>query len=318
MIIFNRPETTELVFNAVKKYQPEVLYLFSDGPRASRPQDVGLSIRAKEVVEKVDWECVVHRNYLLDNIGCGYGPSSAITWALENEDRIIVLEDDCVPTQAFFIFCEELLERYLHDDRIAGISGNNPYEEFHFPYSYIFSNYGHSWGWATWKRAWKEFDIEWKDFMSFMGIGGFINVFHSRKEGLFFNKMYQKLYEDKSIIEHAWDYQANYAFKKNGGLSIVPQKNLVTNIGIVGTHSGSIGMYHNRNSSIDFRISQHPDYVLPFNEYDAYHFYHHFYKYTMLHRRLNHWLMKQKLRLGKVMKYLKSNDIKGLRDYLGF
>lgn len=316
LIIFNRPDTTIQVLNAIRKHQPDKLYVFCDGPRAGSVADIKLSNQAKQIVENVDWPCKVSRKYLSENLGCGPGPATAISWALEQEDRIIILEDDCVPVQAFFEFCDELLERYLNDNRIAAISGNNPYEEIDLPASYVFSNYGHSWGWATWKRAWTGFDLHWKDLNDFVALGGFQCVFHSQREGKFFNRLFKSLSADSKLWTHAWDFQANYNFKKQGGLAIVPAKNLVTNIGLVGTHSRSLGLYHNRPADASYRISNHPQFVLPFLEYEQYHFYHHFFKHDRLLGRVRRFSVRALTRFRKISAYLGKRDMLGLLNYL--
>jgi len=276
LILFNRPDTTSVVFQAIRKARPDKLYIFADAPRTGNNTDVILCNEVKNIVSVVDWECNVHKFYSDKNLGCGPGPAAAITWAFENEDRLIILEDDCVPANSFFPFCNELLEKYKDDERIWTVSGNNYYEEIIIPYSYIFSNYGHSWGWATWKRCWNYFDIEMKQLSHFFEIGGFENVFSNKKEIKYFDNYYRRIMDNSKYNKHVWDSQANFAVKSNRGLSIVPAKNLVKNIGYQGTHSKTEGKFHNRATDENYSISTHPIFALPYIHYDKYSFKKHY------------------------------------------
>jgi hypothetical protein len=160
LIIFNRPESTKRVFAEIAKARPPKLLVIADGPRPDRPDDVKNCAAATAVIERVDWECEVLKNYSNANMGCGRRVSTGITWVFEHIEEAIILEDDCIPHPTFFPFCEELLEKYREDERVMQISGNN----FQFgckavPYSYFFSYQNiPCWGWATWRRAWRHFD----------------------------------------------------------------------------------------------------------------------------------------------------------------
>ncbi len=276
LIIFNRPDTTQEVFNAIRKARPPKLYVASDGARADRPDEVAKVNEARRIATEVDWDCELHTKFEEQNLGCGPGPKSGISWVFENEDRAIILEDDCIPAQSFFPYCDELLERYKDDERVWTISGDNFYEEVEMPYSYVFSNYGHSWGWATWKRCWEHFDPGMSGLTEFLSLGGFENVFVTRREGRYFNKLYAKFINSQTLNKHVWDFQANFVAKSNRGLSIVPSRNLVSNIGVYGTHSGSEGKYHNRVVDEEFRITTHPRFFIPFHKYETHSFMRHY------------------------------------------
>ena len=156
MIIgFNRPDTTRQVFDAVRVAQPSTLYFAVDGSRPSKEGEKEKVQQVRDIIKRVDWPCEVHTLFREENVGCGFGPAGAITWAFENEDRMIVLEDDCVPSQSFFRFCNEMLERYKDDTRINIVSGRSHWHgsKFFDKYDYLFTRYAHTWGWATWKRA---------------------------------------------------------------------------------------------------------------------------------------------------------------------
>lgn len=285
-IVFNRPDTTQKVFDAIKLAKPQKLYIAAEAPRIGNIEDKKNCAIVKEIVKQVDWECAVHYRFADSNQGCGNGVYNAISWAFENEDRLIVLEDDCVPSQPFFGFCNELLERYKYDTRIWVISGNQYYEEaITTPHSYFFSHYGHNWGWATWKRAWTELDMSMTKYPLIIEQDLFKAAFSTNKEAVFFQRNADKIYKNKELKPHTWDSQFGFAITSNGGLSIVPAKNLVSNIGHWGSHTKTKNRFHDRPVDENFKIISHPDFILRDNNYDIYHFEHHYnYKVPLLER----------------------------------
>lgn len=279
LIIFNRPDTTAQVFEAIRKAKPKKLYISADAPRANNENDKINCEKARKIVKGVDWECDVHYRFSENNLGCGYGVSTAISWAFENEDRLIILEDDCVPSLPFFTYCNHCLEKYLNDERVWVVSGRSHHEgsKYFKDKDYIFSHYGHTWGWATWRRCWEQFDIEMKSWNEFYKHGGFLNVFLSKKEGKYYNNFYKRLSADKDLASSTWDYQHVLGLHLNGGLSITPAKNLIHNIGSLGTHSNKQQACHMLQASKDFKIEKEPLFILANRDYDLMHFKSHIY-----------------------------------------
>jgi hypothetical protein len=286
-IVFNRPDTTQRVFNAIKKARPQKLFIAVDAPRSGNIDDEKNCAKVKEIVKQVDWECQTYCRFAETNQGCGNGVFNAISWAFENEDRLIVLEDDCVPSQPFFSYCHELLERYRNDTRIWIISGNQYYEEaVTTPHSYFFSHYGHNWGWATWKRAWSEMDMSMAKFPLIIEQDLYKAAFSTDKEAAFFQKNADKIYKNKELKPHTWDCQFGFTVTSNGGLSIIPAKNLVSNIGYWGSHTETKHRFHDRPVDENFKIISHPDFILRDNNYDIYHFEQHWNKKESISKRL--------------------------------
>lgn len=229
-LIFNRFDTTKQVFSVIKKVRPQKLYIASDGPRNSREEENEIvdSVR-KYVLYNIDWDCEVKTLFRDQNLGCGKAVSSAIDWFFENVEEGIILEDDCLPDESFFYFCEDLLNYYRDDKNIFMISGSNFFKNNEYKYSYYFSRNPYIWGWATWKRAWDNYSFEIKDFDEFKKcflddkILGF-----SKKLKSYWLQNFQKIL-NKTI--DTWDYQWSYSVIKNNGFCIVPQKNLVSNLG---------------------------------------------------------------------------------------
>lgn len=239
MVIFNRPETTRQVFEAIRVAKPSRLYIAADGPRNDKPGEAERCEECKQIVGEVDWDCEVKTLFRKQNLNCGRGPSSAFNWFFEHEEEGIILEDDCLPSQSFFWFCQELLERYRHDSRIMHIGGNNFLNGWQKDgdYSYYFSQSGHIWGWATWRRAWKKFDYDLSLYQKLKRKNYFSHFFLSQLEKLYRLRKFDKTVSGKLV--DWWDYQWDFARYIHSGLAIVPEDNLVKNIGFDGeaTHT---------------------------------------------------------------------------------
>lgn len=274
LIVFNRPDCTAISLNAIRNAKPKKLYISADGPREGNNSDRINCEKVQEIVKNIDWDCDAKYRFLDQNLGCGYGPSTAISWAFESEDQLIILEDDCVPSISFFDYCNHCLDKYFNDERIWIISGLSQHENSKYfnDQDYIFTHYGHTLGWATWKRCWNYFDLDMKKWPVFIKQGGFLNTFLSMEEGMFFNKLYSRLACDKNLNSHSWDFQHLLGIHTQGGISIVPSKNLIQNIGIIGTHSEKRQKYHALMASEGFKIEKEPPFVLVNREYDLMHF----------------------------------------------
>ncbi len=228
--MFNRPQKTQRVFDEIKKARPQKLFVVADGPRNETDKLKCEAVR-NIIEQQVNWPCQVLKNYAEHNLGCKIRISSGITWVFQNVEEAIFLEDDCVPDQSFFPFCQELLEKYRNDSRIMSISGYNMAlrdNRFKCQSSYYFSNIGLILGWASWRRAWQYYDVNinwWPDI---------------KKSGLL-----HKVLKNPPVVNHyehlfdqyhqqtvdSWDSQWFLTRWWKRGLSIVPKTNLVTNIG---------------------------------------------------------------------------------------
>lgn len=271
LIAFNRPDTTRIIFNKIRDTKPLKLYVAVDGPRRNKEGEDILVNEVRNIVKNIDWECEFHFLFRDQNLGCGIGVSSAISWAFETTEKLIIIEDDCLPAMSFFSYCNILLEKYKDDARICMISGNNYTENFNnTDDSYFFSLYGHIWGWATWKRCWDKFDYDMKDWQSFKNTNQICNIFREKKEQQYFITFYQNFLTKKE--KGTWDYQWFYCRIKENGLSIVPSQNLVTNIGVQGVHTGKESEAHFFQVNEDFEIKDDPQFVLCNAYYDKRHF----------------------------------------------
>ncbi len=271
-VTFNRPDTTRVVFDVIRQAKPKKLYISSDGPRQERYEEDCPKVAAcRQLASEVDWDCIVETRFLEKNQGCGPGVSGAISWAFENEDRLIILEDDCVPSLSFFSFCNEMLSKYADDTRIMNISGTRWSEEYPIEgCDYFYTRYANIWGWATWKRAWQLYDYNMSDYPLFKE-KKILNMAEEDNAPLIkrWTYLFDHIYHQEK--KHTWDYQWQYAVYKYNGLSINSVKNLVTNIGLDGMHNTNNDYYHNRQRydiSAPFRA---PAFPYPEYGFDTYH-----------------------------------------------
>lgn len=231
LIIFNRPDTTKQVIAEIAKVKPSKLYVIADGPREGHPEDVEKCSAAREVIEGVDWKCEVTKNYSDVNLGCGKRPATGISWVFEHVEEAIILEDDCVPHPTFFRFCEELLEIYRHDERIMMIGGrSNLYDQERTQYSYYFSRFSSCWGWSTWRRAWRHHDMEINLWPSLRDTSWLLDILSDPVEIEFWRNIFDKAYTGAGNADY-WDFQWAFTCWAHNGLTILPTKELVSNIG---------------------------------------------------------------------------------------
>ena len=223
------------------------LFIAADGPRQNNQRDAEGCRLTREIVSNIDWPCEVKTLFRDTNLGCKYAVSSAFDWFFNNTEEGIILEDDDLPDQSFFPFCEELLEKYRNDTRIMHISGNNfqhKNKDFKCNDSYYFSNISHIWGWATWRRAWKYYNVELEEWPEMRERKKLNNIFNNNAVTFMWAKTFQKYY-DKKI--NSYDGQWVFACLHHNGLCINPAVNLVSNIGF-----GNNATHTNESSNDEF------------------------------------------------------------------
>ena len=240
---FNRLDTTKKVFEKIREARPTKLYLISD---CAREHIAGEQKRVEEVrtyMEKhIDWNCEVKKNYAEVNMGCGKRIYSGISWVMEQEEEVIILEDDCVPDITFFRYCQEMLKNYRNDDIIMMISGNNPISNYyHSNQDYFFSKIPFVWGWATWRRAWNLYDFNLKSFPTAKSMPIWRDIFPLRAYWVY-------MAEFEALYRHTfntWGYQLMYATIYHDMLAVVPAQTHVFNIGFdeEATHTKNMPEY---------------------------------------------------------------------------
>ena len=228
LLMFNRPDLTAEVFEAIRAARPRQLLIVADGPRPSRPTDEPLCAAAREVVADIDWPCDVLRKYADENLGCGPNVSQGIDWVFSNVEEALILEDDCVPDLTLYPFCAELLDRYRDDARVMHIAGTNyrAPRAAYLGYSYGFNSIGPITGWATWRRAWREYDYLMPTWPEFRDTGMMRGLPGGR-----WRSILRREWDRAHRGEATWDHQWHYTVMSRHGLAVSPAVNLVTNIG---------------------------------------------------------------------------------------
>ena len=270
MLFFNRPDYFKQVFDEVKKARPSRLFLYQDGPRGEKDLPGIEACRAIVNDEQIDWECEVHRNYQEKNQGCDPSGYLSHKWAFSLADKCIVLEDDVVPSQSFFPFCKEMLDRYEHNDCITMIAGFNTDEITpDVPYDYFFTSVFSIWGWASWRRVIDKWDSTYSFLDDKFNMQQLKALVKQRKYRNDFIKMcYAHRANGKPYFESI--FWSTMLF--NNGLAIMPTKNLINNLGLSAdsTHfSGSLKttpqgyrrIFIMKRYELDFPL-KHPKYFI--------------------------------------------------------
>ncbi|MEI7646158.1 MAG: hypothetical protein WCJ55_17965 [Chloroflexales bacterium] len=228
LLIYRRPAETALVRAALRAARPSHLMIVADGPRAGCPGDPEAVAAARAAAEAIDWPCQITRIYADSNMGLRNRVESGITTAFQLVERAIIIEDDCVPAPSFFPFCAELLERYADDSRVMAISGDDFQGGRPTPASYRFSRYPHCWGWATWRRAWRHYDGPMANWPTLRTSGWLAQYLGSRHAARYWRRVFDQVYAGQV---DSWAYRWTYSCWRRNGLTALPARNLVSNIG---------------------------------------------------------------------------------------
>lgn len=229
LIIFNRPELTRKVLEKIREVRPKKLYVISDGPRADKPLDAELVLACRRQIDEIDWDCEIVRDYADKNLGCRERVVTGLSKVFNQEDKAIILEDDCLPSISFFFFTETLLNRYADDARLGSIGGtlptgiSAPGDE-----SYFFSQYPMIWGWGTWSRVWKSYDaaiLKWPDLRKTRFLEGLLD---NPKAIAKWRWNFDSVYKNKI---DTWDHQFVFNVWTHNLLTVIPSRNLISNIG---------------------------------------------------------------------------------------
>ncbi|MBL4783976.1 MAG: hypothetical protein JKY49_00965 [Cohaesibacteraceae bacterium] len=229
-LIFRQPEITRRVFEQIRIARPKKLFISADGPRSEFPNDIKECEETRAVVSKIDWECEVKTRYLPKNVGLKNAVSSAIEWFFDHVEEGIILEYDCLPDPSFFKYCQTMLERYRHDTRIYSVSGNNIQADIRRgDGDYYYSRITGIWGWATWKRSWKTWRPNLEDYDKFRSHSVIRSIISDKTAQNFWIKSFDQVHN--GFNTSTWAFCLIYAQFIQGSYCIVPNQNLIKNIG---------------------------------------------------------------------------------------
>ena len=275
-LIFKRPDTTEKVFESIRQAKPKKLLVVADGARPDKPGEAEKCAETRAIIDRVDWDCEVLKNYSDINLGCKKRVSSGLDWVFSEVEEAIILEDDCLPHPSFFSYCENLLDYYRDDERIMAISGDNFQDgNQRTPYSYYFSKYNHCWGWATWRRAWKHWHFNPEKWIEFRDTGLIKFICDDSYEEKYWTQVFNTLFLEGK--PNTWDYSWTFACWSQSGLTALPNVNLVSNIGFGSGGTHTFGDSPLANMAVeDIGEITHPPFVVRHIEGDLYTFDYHY------------------------------------------
>ncbi|MBP7513344.1 MAG: nucleotide-diphospho-sugar transferase [Flavobacteriales bacterium] len=263
-IAFNRYDTALKVFEAIRQARPPRLYFACDGARNETEKAKCAQVRS--LVERVDWPCEVLTKFSDVNLGVKMGEATAMTWFWEHEEMGIVLEDDTLPVQSFFWYCEELLHHYKDDDRVWCIMGNNLMTEWEVKGSdsYYFSTHGYGayWGWAGWRRVWRKYDVDMKEWPAVKEAGIINGHFISKAEMAEAYGVFDNTY-DGNI--RSWDFQFDFGRIVERGVNIIPNVNMIRNVGFGAGGTNTVSENDVRNKDVLMEIGlplHHPRHMM--------------------------------------------------------
>lgn len=229
LLTFNRPKETFIVFSAIRDVKPQKLFISSDGYRINKPNEKNIVEKLRnDIISKIDWECEVRTLFNDSNLGCKLAVSKAISWFFDSVESGIILEDDCLPNPSFFYYCSELLDKFKDEEKVMSICGYNVLGTFKSNKSYTFSNHFFSWGWASWRRAWNQRELEFESFAKLKNENKLKNIFPNR----IYLSIRKKKYNDciaKKV--NSWAIPWNITHQVKSAFTIIPKYNLIQNIG---------------------------------------------------------------------------------------
>ena len=272
-IIFNRPDRTARVFAEIAKARPARLLIVADGPRLDRPGESEECLAARSVVDQINWPCEVLTNFAESNLGCKRRVSSGLDWVFEQVEEAIILEDDCLPHETFFPFCEELLEKFRADERVSMICGSNFQQgKRRSPHSYFFGLHVAVWGWASWRRVWRNYDVEMRRWSQLRDTSWLPDLLVNPVAVKYWRETFEGAFRGEY---DTWDWQLFFSWWSQNMLAVIPDRNLVSNIGFgsgaTRTHDALPSMANLPAKAMNFPLS-HPPSVSLNREADDYSF----------------------------------------------
>ena len=276
LILYNRVEETHKVFQILRAVQPSQLYVAGDGPIANNAVDRKLTYQARSVIQP-EWACQVTTLWQENHLGKSQMIDTAMKWFFEHESEGIILFEDTLPSYDFFPYCQELLARYRNNEQIFSIGGTYLRHRSRKRYrkrlkknksSYYFSSYGTTWGFATWRNRWTDFNFSMEQYNSEDFSKILSPYMHKQKQKLYWITRFNIIKKYKA--KH-WHYQALLHVWAHQGLYISPYINLITNIGF---KQNNRKIRRLRRNSYPIMPLNHPNCIEQKYKEDAYMFKH--------------------------------------------
>ena len=261
IIGFNRPELLADLVESLRAVKPKTLFIAIDGPRPHKIGESALVEQCKQVVHLIDWDCDIQTKFNAENLGCGVGVSSAISWAFDSCEQVIILEDDIRVDNSFFQFAEAMLEIYKNDKTVLTVSAHSPVSLQSENSDYWFSAYPEIWGWATWKSTWDSYKFEIDETNN----PSVLQILKFSKFNFLFALSTWKAFKDIAASKiDTWDYQVVCMSLLKNGMHVIPSTNLMDNVGFgeLATHTVFNPRPLPKRGSIKYPL-RHPSVIAP-------------------------------------------------------
>ena len=226
IFVYNRKKETKILLNRLARLKPKNIIIIFDGPKDNK-EDKKKCAEVQKIVKNISWKCKKKYIGSKQNLGLKKRVTSGLNLVFDSYDRAIILEDDCIPNKSFFLFCEFFLDKFKNNKKIAGITGNN-FQKEKIKETFYYSKFSSIWGWATWSRVWKTYDLEIKFWKRFKNSTNWKNYFENKKEWKFWTEIFDKVYKNEI---NSWAYSNQLCNWYHDRLTIVPKNNLIKNIG---------------------------------------------------------------------------------------
>ena len=270
-VTFVRPDYARQTWEGIKATKPKTLYFYSNKGRAEKEGEVERNNEIRSYINEIDWDCDLHIFFREECVNVYDSLRGAIDWLFDNEERGIILEEDCVPTKAFFSFVDQMIEKFKEDKRVWCISGDNIIKQNPSGYDYMFSHLHAMYGWASWRDRWRMVNWDHLYIKETIDEHIYYRLFKTKEQAKAKEKALSNM-EDMLYRTKCWDYIFGICMDQYHALTVQPKEHLVKNIGVTGQHhtKAKVSQYNcePNPSAEEYVIAKEPPFVFADFEHD--------------------------------------------------
>lgn len=270
-VTFVRPDYARQTWEGIKATKPKTLYFYSNKGRAEKEGEVERNNEIRSYINEIDWDCDLHIFFREECVNVYDSLRGAIDWLFDNEERGIILEEDCVPTKAFFSFVDQMIEKFKEDKRVWCISGDNIIKQNPSGYDYMFSHLHAMYGWASWRDRWRMVNWDHLYIKETIDEHIYYRLFKTKEQAKAKEKALSNM-EDMLYRTKCWDYIFGLCMDQYHALTVQPKEHLVKNIGVTGQHhtKAKVSQYNcePNPSAEEYVIAKEPPFVFADFEHD--------------------------------------------------
>lgn len=270
-VTFVRPDYARQTWEGIKATKPKTLYFYSNKGRAEKEGEVERNNEIRSYINEIDWDCDLHIFFREECVNVYDSLRGAIDWLFDNEERGIILEEDCVPTKAFFSFVDQMIEKFKEDKRVWCISGDNIIKQNPSGYDYMFSHLHAMYGWASWRDRWRMVNWDHLYIKETIDEHIYYRLFKTKEQAKAKEKALSNM-EDMLYRTKCWDYIFGLCMDQYHALTVQPKEHFVKNIGVTGQHhtKAKVSQYNcePNPSAEEYVIAKEPPFVFADFEHD--------------------------------------------------